>query len=79
MFPSFPSLTFPNHYSIVTGMYPSHHGLVDNSFYDAQRQENYGMSNKKRLLMALGMAEHHFWVLAEKQQMLSAELLLGCF
>lgn len=29
---SFPSLTFPNHYSIVTGLYPAHHGLVDNTF-----------------------------------------------
>src|SRR5688500_5605828 len=37
MIPSFPSLTFPNHYTIATGLYPSHHGLVDNSFYDKQR------------------------------------------
>ena len=34
MLPSFPSLTFPNHFSIVTGLYPEHHGLVANSFYD---------------------------------------------
>ncbi len=32
MQPSFPSVTFPNHYTIITGLYPSHHGLVDNSF-----------------------------------------------
>ncbi|HEV2540449.1 MAG TPA: ectonucleotide pyrophosphatase/phosphodiesterase [Frateuria sp.] len=29
--PSFPSLTFPNHYSLVTGRYPDHHGIVDNA------------------------------------------------
>src|SRR5215475_13634279 len=29
MIPSYPSLTFPNHYTIATGMYPSHHGLVN--------------------------------------------------
>jgi predicted AlkP superfamily pyrophosphatase or phosphodiesterase len=29
MQPSYPSVTFPNHYTIVTGLYPSHHGLVD--------------------------------------------------
>lgn len=29
---SFPTKTFPNHYSIATGLYPDHHGLVDNSF-----------------------------------------------
>src|SRR3954454_12754149 len=28
MIPSYPSLTFPNHYTIVTGLYPAHHGLV---------------------------------------------------
>src|SRR5215469_1215214 len=31
MLPSFPSLTFPNHFTIVTGLYPEHHGLVANS------------------------------------------------
>ena len=30
--PCYPSLTFPNHYSIVTGLYPAHHGIVDNTF-----------------------------------------------
>ncbi|MGZ3823142.1 MAG: alkaline phosphatase family protein, partial [Mucilaginibacter sp.] len=34
MIPSFPSVTFPNHYSMVTGLYPSHEGLVINNFYD---------------------------------------------
>ena len=31
LIPSFPSKTFPNHYTLVTGLYPGHHGLVDNS------------------------------------------------
>jgi predicted AlkP superfamily pyrophosphatase or phosphodiesterase len=34
MKPSFPSLTFPNHYTIVTGLYPDHHGIVNNRFTD---------------------------------------------
>src|SRR5260370_40697349 len=33
MIPSYPSLTFPTHYTIVTGLYPEHHGIVANSFY----------------------------------------------
>ena len=33
LIPSFPTKTFPNHYSIATGLYPDHHGLVNNSFY----------------------------------------------
>ncbi len=36
MEPSFPSLTFPNHYTIVTGRYPDDHGIVDNSMFDPQ-------------------------------------------
>src|SRR5580693_7274858 len=31
---AFPSLTFPNHYTIVTGLYPEHHGIVNNHIYD---------------------------------------------
>ena len=47
--PSFPSLTFPNHYTIVTGLYPAHHGLVDNSFFDKKKQSIYSIGNKKAL------------------------------
>lgn len=32
--PAFPSNTFPNHYTIVTGLLPAHHGIVDNHFVD---------------------------------------------
>jgi hypothetical protein len=45
MLPSYPSLTFPNHFSIVTGLYPEHHGLVANNFLDPARQARYGMSD----------------------------------
>lgn len=34
MHPSFPSITFPNHYTLVTGLRPDHHGIVGNTFYD---------------------------------------------
>ncbi|MBB6251764.1 ectonucleotide pyrophosphatase/phosphodiesterase [Nitrospirillum iridis] len=36
MRPSFPSLTFPNHYTLVTGLYPDHHGIVNNAMEDAE-------------------------------------------
>ncbi|MCD7099699.1 ectonucleotide pyrophosphatase/phosphodiesterase [Stenotrophomonas sp. MMGLT7] len=35
MNPSYPSLTFPNHYTIVTGLRPDHHGIVNNTMHDA--------------------------------------------
>src|SRR5579863_3955571 len=44
MIPSFPTVTFPNHVSIVTGQYPEHHGLVGNSFWDPALQQMYSMN-----------------------------------
>ena len=38
MHPSFPSLTFPNHYTLVTGLRPDHHGIVNNTMEDARIQ-----------------------------------------
>ncbi|ATE72920.1 ectonucleotide pyrophosphatase/phosphodiesterase [Lysobacter capsici] len=35
MTPSYPSLTFPNHYTLVTGLRPDHHGVIHNSMSDA--------------------------------------------
>ncbi|KAF1711231.1 alkaline phosphatase family protein [Pseudoxanthomonas kalamensis DSM 18571] len=34
MVPSYPSLTFPNHYTLVTGLRPDHHGIIQNTMRD---------------------------------------------
>ncbi|KAL4278298.1 hypothetical protein GQ457_03G046670 [Hibiscus cannabinus] len=39
LIPVFPSLTFPNHYSIVTGLYPAYHGIINNHFIDPKTGE----------------------------------------
>ncbi|PLK45712.1 alkaline phosphatase family protein [Emticicia sp. TH156] len=49
MLPSYPSKTFPNHYTLVTGLYPEHHGLVDNSFYDAGRDAYYTIRQRDKV------------------------------
>lgn len=72
MFPSYPSKTFPNHYSIITGLYPAHHGIVDNRFYDASRRQEYSLSNKVAVRDGSWYGGTPLWVLAEKQQLLSA-------
>jgi predicted AlkP superfamily pyrophosphatase or phosphodiesterase len=72
MAPSYPSLTFPNHYSIITGLYPAHHGIVDNTFYDKQKKETYAIRNKKAVGDSSWYGGTPLWVLAEKQHMLSA-------
>ncbi len=47
MLPSFPSVTFPNHYTLVTGRYPDHHGVVNNTFEDASMPGVFHMSSKE--------------------------------
>ncbi|MBS1661404.1 MAG: alkaline phosphatase family protein [Bacteroidetes bacterium] len=72
MIPSYPSLTFPNHYSLATGLYPSHHGLVDNTFYDPKRGTGYAIGNRKAVEDSTWYGGRPLWVLAEQQQMVSA-------
>lgn len=72
MQPSFPSLTFPNHYTLATGMYPAHHGLVDNHFYDRKRDAIYKVGNREAVEEGTWYGGLPLWVLAEKQQMVSA-------
>jgi predicted AlkP superfamily pyrophosphatase or phosphodiesterase len=68
----FPSLTFPNHYSMITGEYPDHDGIVDNSFFDPSRNQIYTMGNKKAVEDSSWYGATPLWVLAEKQGMITA-------
>src|SRR3954466_587050 len=45
LIPSFPILTFPNHYTIVTGLYPEHHGVVANNMRDPSMPERFTQSS----------------------------------
>lgn len=45
LIPAFPSLTFPNHYTLVTGLYPEHHGIIGNNFYDPTFKAHYNAFN----------------------------------
>ena len=44
--PVFPTLTFPNHYSIATGLYPASHGIVANTFPDPENGRWYSMKDR---------------------------------
>lgn len=72
MVPSYPSVTFPNHYAMVSGLYPSHSGLVNNTFYDRDRNDSYAMGNKTKVADGTWYGGTPLWVLAEQQQMLAA-------
>lgn len=72
MLPSYPSLTFPNHFTIVTGLYPEHHGLVANSFYDESKQARYAGSDPKAVSDGSWYSGVPLWSLAESQGMRTA-------
>jgi predicted AlkP superfamily pyrophosphatase or phosphodiesterase len=72
MIPSVPSVTFPNHYSIVTGLYPEHHGIVANHFYDPVRKQNYDYDKLSAVSDGSWYGGVPLWALAEKQGMRSA-------
>ena len=72
MIPVFPSLTFPNHYSLVTGLFPDRHGIVSNSFYDPERRAKYTMNDKGAVLDGTWYGGEPIWVTAETQGMVSA-------
>jgi predicted AlkP superfamily pyrophosphatase or phosphodiesterase len=72
MIPAYPSITFPNHYTLVTGLYPEHHGIVANSFYDPARKQRYSYTDKASETDGSWYGGTPLWVLAEKQGMRSA-------
>ena len=49
LIPVFVSKTFPNHYSIATGLYPENHGLIGNHFYDPKFEEYYSLSDRSKV------------------------------
>jgi alkaline phosphatase D len=72
MIPAYPSITFPNHYTLVTGLYPEHHGIVANSFYDPARKQRYSYTDKAAVSDGSWYGGTPLWVLAERQGMRSA-------
>lgn len=72
LIPSFPSKTFPNHYTLVTGLYPGNHGLVDNQFYDPALNKKYGMRDKKVVRDPAFYGGTPLWQLAQQQGIAAA-------
>lgn len=68
----FPSLTFPGHYSIATGLYPEAHGIVANRFYDPQRDDEFDFRDDDDPGDGSWWGGEPIWVTAERQGMVSA-------
>jgi len=65
--PSFPTKTFPNHYALATGLYPDHHGIVQNTFYDPEMDAEYMIRDRKAVENPDFYQGEPIWVTAEKQ------------
>ncbi|KAH9879383.1 hypothetical protein J1614_002823 [Plenodomus biglobosus] len=72
MLPSFPSVTFPNHYTMATGMYPEAHGVVGNTFWDPVLEKEFYYTDPERSLQSHWWGGEPIWVTAEKQKVRSA-------
>lgn len=66
MNPSFPSVTFPNHFTLATGLYPEAHGVVGNSFWDPELQEEFFYTHTDISMQPKWWNGEPFWVSAEK-------------
>ena len=67
MEPSFPSSTFPNHYTMATGLVPDHNGLVNNSFWNPDTQHGYSISDSVARFDPRYYLGEPIWITAQRQ------------
>ena len=72
MQPVFPSMTFPNHYAIATGLHPADHGIVHNRFPSWDRNDWYMLSDRDAVGDGRWYGGEPIWVRAENSGMVSA-------
>ncbi len=72
--PAFPTKTFPNHYTMATGLYPDHHGIVLNNFYAADVGRSYNKKDRATVGEDVFYDGEPIWITANKQGMENAIL-----
>lgn len=72
MVPVFPSKTYPTHYTVATGLYAEHHGIVGNRFWDPQRGAGYSINDRSTVEDGSWYRGEPIWVTAERQGMVAA-------
>jgi predicted AlkP superfamily pyrophosphatase or phosphodiesterase len=70
--PVFLTKTFPNHYSVVTGLYPVHHGVVDNTMYDPEFDATFRINDTLAVRDSRWWGGEPLWVTAQKQGRVAA-------
>ncbi len=74
LIPSFPTKTFPNHYTIVTGLYPAHHGIIANNMWDEGFQSRFTLSDREEVGNGRWWGGEPIWVTAQQAEMKTAVL-----
>lgn len=72
LIPSFPTKTFPNHYTAVTGLYTEHHGIVANNMYDPEIDERFSQGNRSAVQDPRWWHGEPLWVTAQRQGRVAA-------
>ena len=67
MQPSFPSKTFPNHYTLATGLTPDHHGIIANTFWDSERGVEFSLGNNDTRSDGRYYGGDPVWLTAKRQ------------
>lgn len=74
LIPVFPTKTFPNHYSIVTGLYPENTGLISNTMYDRERDAYYRIGDREAVEDGYWYSGDPLWNTAEAQGLIAGTL-----
>lgn len=67
LIPSYPSKTFPNHYTLATGLYPDHHGIVANSFFDPVTNDWFAVGKREKAADPKFWGGEPIWNTAQRQ------------
>ena len=67
MLPSYPASTFPNHYTLATGLVPDHNGIINNTFWDVKRRRQYSMGDPATRNNPDYYLGEPIWITAQKQ------------
>lgn len=70
--PSFPSKTYPNHYTLVTGLRPEHHGIVANTMWDPEWKAAFSLADRAAVEDGRWWEGEPLWVGAERQGLVTA-------
>ena len=74
LIPGFPSKTIPNHYSIATGLYPGHHGMIANTIRDPQTGRLFERTNRQEVEDPMWWGGDPIWNLAQRAGLIAGTM-----